>query len=82
MARGIIRGTVRNLGAPVRVWARALTLYMSAAENTQCRTKCAVFFQTTLLDGKRLWHIFRTYRKLCLTLRKDGEGGSSAHPTQ
>lgn len=79
MASGIIRGTVRNQGAPVRVWAGALILYMSAAENTQCRTKCGVFQMTR--DGKRSWNIFRTYRRLCLTLRKDG-GGTSALPTQ
>ena len=53
MASGIIRGTVRNQGAPVRVWAGAFTLYMSTAENTQCRTKCGVLFQTTVLDGER-----------------------------
>lgn len=47
---------------------------LSAAENTQCRTKCGVLFQTTLLDGKRSWHIFRTYRRFCLTLRKGGGG--------
>jgi len=80
MASGIIRGTLRNQGAPARIWVGALTMYMSAAENTQCRTKCGVF-QTTL-DGKGSWHIFRAYRRLCLTLSKDGEGRSSAHPTQ
>jgi len=79
MASGIIRGTLRNQGAPVRIWVGALTLHMSAAENTQCRTKCGVF-QTTL-EGKGSWHIFRAYRRLCLTLRKE-EGGSSVHPTQ
>jgi hypothetical protein len=71
MASGIIRGTVRNQGAPVRVWAGALTLCMSAAENTQCRTKCGVLFRTTLLDGKRSWHIFKTYSRLCMPNTKE-----------
>jgi len=80
MASGIIRGILRNQGAPVRIWVGELALYMSAAKNTQCRTKCGVV--RTTLDSKRSWHIFRAYRRLCLTLRKDGGGGSSAHPTQ